>query len=112
VVGAVARPVLGASDLFSGLVALTPELARSVRRSFEPVGSRFAIDQLVRSRGRRAEVLVRSEGPPVPVALGLDDLRHLKRLADDRFGNASRLLQFCAVGASGMVIDLTCYAAF
>src|SRR5258708_4880330 len=38
VVGAMARPVLGASDLFSGLVALTPELARSVTRSFEPVG--------------------------------------------------------------------------
>ena len=31
---------------------------------------------------------------------------------DDRFGNASRLIQFCAVGASGMIVDLTCYALF
>src|SRR5437588_10068202 len=44
--------------------------------------------------------------------LSLDDLRHLKRLADDRFGNASRLVQFCAVGASGMVVDLSSYALF
>ena len=41
-----------------------------------------------------------------------NDLRHLKRLADDRFGNVSRLVQFCMVGASGMVIDLTSYALF
>ena len=36
----------------------------------------------------------------------------VSRLADDRFGDASRLLQFCAVGASGMVVDLSCYALF
>ena len=36
----------------------------------------------------------------------------VKRLADDRFGNFSRLFQFCVVGASGMVIDLSCYALF
>jgi dolichol-phosphate mannosyltransferase len=39
-------------------------------------------------------------------------VRHLKRLADHRFGNLSRLLQFCAVGGSGMVVDLTCYFLF
>ena len=44
--------------------------------------------------------------------LELDDFRHFKRLADDRFGNYSRLIQFCAVGASGMVIDLSSYALF
>ncbi len=42
----------------------------------------------------------------------MDEVRHLKRLADHRFGNASRLLQFCLVGASGMVVDLSFYAAF
>jgi dolichol-phosphate mannosyltransferase len=58
-------------------------------------------------------VAVRREGPAVPVPPpSFDDLRHFKRLADDRFGNASRLIQFCAVGASGMVIDLTAYALF
>jgi dolichol-phosphate mannosyltransferase len=107
-----ARRLLGASDVFAGLVALTPELANAVTHSFEPVGSRFAIDLLVRCRGRRVEVAVAADGPPSRPRLSFDDLRHLKRLADDRFGNASRLIQFCAVGASGMVVDLTCYAVF
>ncbi|HEY2159483.1 MAG TPA: GtrA family protein, partial [Isosphaeraceae bacterium] len=60
----------------------------------------------------------RADVPVAPVATTsrastpLGDLRQLKRLADDRFGNASRLLQFCFVGASGMVVDLTLYALF
>ncbi len=110
VVGMLTRPILGASDVYAGLVGLAPELAKRVTQSFEPVGSRFALDLLVRSSGKRVEVPVRAETPAVPVTLGLDDLRHLKRLADDRLGNASRLLQFCAVGASGMVVDLSTYA--
>ncbi len=108
--GMVTRPILGASDVFAGLVALDPELAKSLTHSFEPVGSRFALDLLVRCGGTRVEVPIRAETPAVPFSLGLDDLRHLKRLADDRLGNASRLLQFCAVGASGMVVDLSTYA--
>jgi dolichol-phosphate mannosyltransferase len=111
--GRITRPLLGASDLFSGLVALTSDLAHEVASSsFDPVGSRFAVDLLLRSKGRRLELPVRVEGPRSLRPLGLDDLRHAKRLADDRFGNASRLIQFCAVGASGMVIDLSSYAAF
>lgn len=111
-VGRVARPLVGVSDPFAGLVAVSAAQARQVSRAFSPVGSRFAVDLLLRSRGRRVEVPVRVDGPSTPVALHLDDLRHVKRLADDRFGNASRLIQFCAVGASGMVVDLTTYAAF
>ena len=39
-------------------------------------------------------------------------MRHFKRLADHRYGNASRLIQYCVVGASGMVVDLACYFGF
>ena len=38
------------------------------------------------------------------------DLRPLKHVLDSRFGNYSRLVQFCMVGASGMVVDLSFYA--
>jgi dolichol-phosphate mannosyltransferase len=110
--GFLSRQVFGVSDPFSGLVALTPEVAREVVGSFEPVGDRFVVDLIVRTRGLRADVPVRTDGPITPIPLSYDDLRHLKRLADDRFGNASRLVQFCVVGASGMVVDLTCYALF
>ena len=44
--------------------------------------------------------------------MGLRDLRPLKHVLDGRFGNFSRLIQFCVVGASGMVVDLTFYALF
>ena len=37
-------------------------------------------------------------------------LRHLKRLADFKFGGWSQLGQFCLVGASGMAVDLLIYA--
>ncbi len=43
---------------------------------------------------------------------GWDDVRHLKRLADHRYGNLSRLVQFCVVGASGAIVDLSSYALF
>ena len=46
--------------------------------------------------------------PPVPM---LDRFRRIKRRADERYGNLSRLLQFCGVGASGMVVDLSTYSA-
>ncbi len=110
--GKAARPLVGASDLFAGLVAVSAKQAVTISRAFHPVGSRFTVDLLLRSKGRRVEVPIRVEGPSKPLPLQLDDLRHVKRLADDRFGNASRLIQFCAVGASGMVVDLTCYALF
>jgi dolichol-phosphate mannosyltransferase len=44
--------------------------------------------------------------------LQLDDVRQLKRVLDNRFGTFSRLAQFCMVGASGMLVDLTLYALF
>jgi dolichol-phosphate mannosyltransferase len=108
--GRLSRPAIGASDPFAGLLAMTPALAASVTGTFVPVGSRFAVDLLLRARGRKEEVLVRAGADAAVAPLGLDDLRHFKRLADDRYGNVSRLLQFCAVGASGMVVDLTTYA--
>ncbi len=101
----------GPASLSSGLVAMTPEVAAAVSGSFRPVGSRFALELIFRSGGSRALVPVRGGRRGGRSPLDLDDFRQLKRLADDRFGNASRLIQFCAVGSSGMVMDLGTYAA-
>lgn len=109
-----ARPLLGVSDPATGLIALSRHAARAASDDFRPIGHRFALELLARVEGRRRDVSV----PALPAAgrgaprFALNDLRHLKRLADDRFGNISRLVQFCVVGASGMVVDLTCYALF
>ena len=108
--GPIARRLLGTTDPTSGLIGLTRKVAREADDSFAPVGSRFALELLARVGGRRGDVPVGPVvgGPGNSTLLG--DLRQAKRLADDRLGNVSRLLQFCFVGASGMVVDLTCYA--
>jgi dolichol-phosphate mannosyltransferase len=110
-----ARPLtlrlLGTTDPTSGLVGLTRSVVRKADDSFAPVGSRFALELLARVGGRRVDVPIGRvvAGPSSSTLLG--DLRQAKRLADDRLGNVSRLLQFCFVGASGMMVDLTFYAA-
>lgn len=111
--GAVVRPVFGTTDPFSGLIGLTAPLARATDASFRPVGSRFSLEILARAGGRRADVPVGARVASAPRAMvAFNDIRQAKRLADDRFGNASRLIQFCFVGASGMVVDLSFYALF
>lgn len=106
----VVRPISGSADPFSGLVALTAEAFERVEGDFRPVGRRFAFEILARARRNRVDVLVESDRSVRFPSLGLDDLRHIKRIADDRLGTVSRLLQFCVVGASGMVVDLSFYA--
>jgi len=111
---AILRAAVGTTAPGSGLVGLTREALDAVRDHFRPAGGSFAFELLARVTGRWVEVPV---GPGIGrrPALRLprvDDLRQWKRLADHRFGNASRLIQFCAVGGSGTIVDLCCYFAF
>jgi dolichol-phosphate mannosyltransferase len=111
-IGALARTVTGSSDPLSGLIGITRSALGNSGGHFMAVGSQFSLELLAKVRGIRVDVPAR----PGPVARrdrpGLDELRHIKRLADHRYGNLSRLIQFCVVGASGMVVDLSFYAAF
>ena len=108
--GLAARRVIGSTDPFSGLVALTRDLARSAE--LEPLGSCFTLELLARAGGQRQDVAVGRGRGATRGRVQFDDLRYLKRLGDHKFGNISRLIQFCVVGASGMVVDLSCYALF
>jgi dolichol-phosphate mannosyltransferase len=106
------RPLVGITDPSCGLVAVTRASYQARDKSLTPLGSRFVLELLVGSVGRRLEVPIPRHVQPPRLVLGPSDLRLFKRLADHRFGNYSRLLQFCVVGASGMVIDLSSYAFF
>jgi dolichol-phosphate mannosyltransferase len=108
--GPLALRFLGTTDPGSGLVGLTRAGALEADDSFAPVGSRFTLELLARVAGKRADVPVEPVEAGSRTSTPFGDIRQLKRLADDRFGNASRLIQFCFVGASGMVVDLTIYA--
>ena len=112
VAGSLARLVVGTSDPLSGLVAVTRPAFDHARAGFLAVGRSFTMELVTRVTGRKTESEVRSVAAWRKPNLSWDDLRHVKRLADHRYGTFSRLVQFCSVGASGMIVDLTLYALF
>jgi dolichol-phosphate mannosyltransferase len=110
--GLASEASLGTSDLFSGLMAVRRSQLQDVPTVHQARGSRLVLDLLAWPCGAHCDVAVDTLpddrlhiGRP-----GLDDVRQFKRVLDHRFGTFSRLVQFCMVGASGMVVDLTCYA--
>jgi dolichol-phosphate mannosyltransferase len=108
--GVLCRRALGIADPFSGLVGLTRATALRAVESVATTGSWFALELLTLIGARPVEVPVspvRSIGRQSGLRRSLGEI---KRLADARLGNLSRLIQFCFVGASGMVVDLTIYA--
>ena len=105
-------PIARTADPWSGLVAVRRETIGPASSRLRPVGERFALEIVQRAEGRRVDVPLPDRPGDSPRGWHLDDIRHLKRLADDRLGMISRLAQFCFVGASGMVIDLSTYALF
>lgn len=107
--GALVRRLTGTSDPLSGLISLRRGLLDESGVQFRAVGSKFSFELLAKLGGRWVDVPARPLTGPGPRRPGFADLRHLKHLADHRFGNLSRLIQFCAVGGSGMIVDLTCY---
>jgi dolichol-phosphate mannosyltransferase len=103
-------PLARTEDPWSGLVALTREAFSEADGRLRPVGERFALEIAQRVLAKPIDVELPDRPGDRPRWWHFDDIRHLKRLADDRLGMLSRLIQFCVVGASGMVIDLSTYA--
>lgn len=110
--GLMSRMLLGTSDLFSGLFALRRFVWDSHVKYGRAHGSSVVLDSLIRRQARCIDVPVTVDHRFQPGRLGFRDVRPIKRILDARFGNYSRLVQFCIVGASGMVIDLSFYALF
>ncbi len=109
-IGMVSRMFLGTSDVFSGLFALERSVWERAGRAGTASGSSPVLDTLIRRPARCIDVPVAVDDRFRSHRYGLADLRPLKHLVDSRFGNYSRLVQFCMVGASGMVVDLSFYA--
>lgn len=110
--GLVSRLLLGTSDIFSGLFAVRRSLWEREAPHTSSGDSSLILDLLSRNRARCVDVTVSGGRGFKPRGVGVGHIRPLKRLLDLRFGNYSRLAQFCMVGASGMVVDLSCYALF
>ena len=104
------RMMLGTADVSSGLFALRRFVWDGSSKQETALGSNLVLDSLLRRQARSIDVPVDVDGKFQSRRIGLSDLRSLKRILDGRFGNYSRLVQFCMVGASGMVVDLSFYA--
>jgi dolichol-phosphate mannosyltransferase len=112
VLGLAGQMTLGTSDIFSGLMAVRRSTLHNLPSEHGARGSRLVLDLLAWPCREHVDVPVET-GPDdrIPMLpLHFDDVRQLKRVLDHRFGTFSRLVQFCMVGASGMVVDLTLYA--
>ncbi len=110
--GSIGRLTMGTSDMFSGLIAIRPKRLRAATDLHNARGSRLVLDLLAwpGTAHRDVPVATRPDDRLHVGPLRFDDVRQLKRLLDHRFGTFSRLVQFCVVGASGMIVDLTLYA--
>jgi len=110
-----ARPFCRVSDPLAGYFAL-PRAVFERSESLNPVGYKIGLELIVKCGCTRiAELPINfSDRRFGQSKLGLREqinyLRHLKRLADFRFGGWSQLGQFCVVGTSGMAVDLLIYA--
>jgi dolichol-phosphate mannosyltransferase len=107
----ISRLVLGTSDVFSGLFALDRSVWERAG-SDRTLGKSPVLDSLLRRPARCIDVKVSVDDDFQSRQVRFSDLRPLKHVLDSRFGNYSRLVQFCMVGASGMVVDLSFYALF
>jgi dolichol-phosphate mannosyltransferase len=110
--GIAGQLTLGTSDIFSGLMAVRRRMLRDLPAEHGARGSRLVLDLLAWPCREHRDIPVdTSPDDRIPILpLRFDDVRQLKRVLDHRFGTFSRLVQFCMVGASGMVVDLTLYA--
>ena len=111
----VSRFLLGTSDAFSGLFGLRRKdwlLVLETMQASKGRNSSLVLDMLMRSSARCVDVPVVVDDLFQRRLYGFRDLRQTKHILDRRFGNYSRLIQFCIVGASGMVVDLSFYALF
>ncbi len=104
--GLVSRLVLGTADLCSGLFAASRSTWESAHGRTHPPD----LGVILGKQTREIDVPVRVDERFEAQGLDMGDLKGLKKLLDGRHGNLSRLVQFCIVGASGMVVDLSMYA--
>jgi dolichol-phosphate mannosyltransferase len=109
-----ARPFTSAKDPMAGFFALRRETFDSAT-GLDPIGYKIGLELMVKAKCRAvSEVPIhfndRLHGESkLTFKEQLNYLRHLKRLADFKYGWMSRLIQFICVGATGMVVDLVAY---
>ena len=106
-----ARPFTSARDPMAGFFAMPREVFERAKQ-LNPIGYKIGLELIVKGHVRRlAEVPIhfadrRFGQSKLSLREQLNYLRHLKRLADHKYGALSELAQFCLVGATGTLVNL------
>lgn len=109
------RPFTRALDPMSGFFALTRKQFVSAD-PLDPVGFKIGLELLVKCRCKDLKEIPihfanRTRGES---KLTLRErwlyIKHVKRLTDYKYGWLSHFAQFCLVGSTGMVVDLSIYS--
>jgi dolichol-phosphate mannosyltransferase len=110
-----ARPLTTAADPMAGFFALRRTTLEGAA-PLDPVGYKIGLELIVKCGCKKVREV------PITFANRLHGqsklsfkeqvnyIRHLKRLYEFKYGALARLVQFLAVGATGMAVDLVCFA--
>ncbi|MBI1324832.1 hypothetical protein GC170_16835 [bacterium] len=106
----------GCQAVNASALVVRPQAIRDRNAAIKPAGRWIALEFQLRVPSERSMMLASTDyQKPVKASdsrLGKTELSFLKSYVDHKFGNVSRLVQFCTVGFSGMFVDLTSYAGF
>jgi len=114
VAGLLARPLTAVRDAMTGFFVM-PRSIFEQAKDLNPIGYKFALELIIKCPCRKVvEIPIffadRQRGES---KLNLQEqaryILHLKRLYDYRYGKASRFIQFCLIGLSGIVVNLLAY---
>jgi dolichol-phosphate mannosyltransferase len=99
----------------SALVVRTQAI-RDRHAAVKPAGRWLSLEFQLRVPQERSTVLAshnhQKPRKSTDSRFGRTELSFIKSFIDHKFGSFSRLVQFCTVGFSGMLVDLTSYAGF
>tara|TARA_R110002049_G_scaffold27321_2_gene94228 strand:- start:429142 stop:430353 length:1212 start_codon:yes stop_codon:yes gene_type:complete len=110
-----ARPFTKIKDPMAGFFAVPREVYLRTR-DWDPVGYKIGLEILVKTKCRRVEEVPihftdrRRGESKLSLVEQLNYLRHLGRLGRFKFQGTYQASRFALVGASGAIVDLTCFA--
>ncbi len=106
-----AKPFTRIKDPMSGFFAISREVFAKATE-LNPVGYKIGLELIVKSKSKNIREIPihfadREFGQSkLNFKEQLNYIKHLKRLADFKFGRMFQFVQFCGVGATGMGVDL------
>lgn len=112
-----AWPFTRIQDPMSGFFALRRDLFLAAADRLDPIGYKIGLELIVKcgcQNVREVPILFMDRvlgESKLSLRVQLQYVKHLRKLAEYRYPLLTQVLQFGCVGASGLVVDVACFAA-